>query len=224
MRQTDISSALWAMPDIRALYKHRIDLVADAKAHIPSIVAEITASYDFPFTYSESTETVVVGTRDYTLEGEDGDCRDIILIKYGDGSDNDVVLDKKSISHQDRREGVTDDDTTDDITIEGYAIIGEEDHHPKIRLSGKPSETGKVLTYRYRKSDIKLTDISDVFRFVVIYGVAASILPSIWGVYDRALNKMISRYTVGGDSYDTVRLDPVIEAGNLRRAGSYGEG
>ena len=95
MTTNDLVNIIEAMPDIRI-----IDMVAANKRKaiqqlVPVALDEVVVSYDWDFATDVADKDTVADQAEYTLEGNDDDCRDIINVRYGTTSDGFVLLDKK---------------------------------------------------------------------------------------------------------------------------------
>ena len=184
------------------------------------IVDRIAVYYDWDFAVDEATESSVVGTHTYTLEGNDDNCRDIINVRYGPGRGK--VIRQMNVLQTDRREGESESGASDSGTVYGYTLWGRsDDGKPVIKLFDTPVESD-TMTYRYRMADITLGMIPDSFGYIVRDFLRAEFDPGFEDNAERALREMADRYKVGGDEYDMARKDPVIEAGNVRRGGLQG--
>lgn len=180
---------------------------------LPVVVDRIIVSHDWDFACDVGTTTTVVGTSEYTLDGNAGDCRDIINIRIGTG--RGLVIERLNTLKTDRREGS--EETTNPGTVSGYTVYGRStDGFPKIQLFDTPQEA-QTLTYRYRKNGLTVENIPDEFGFVVRDMVLGQFKPEYIPLGDRGLREMVDRYSLGGDEIDVVRQDPIIEAGNVRR-------
>jgi len=189
---------------------------------LPDIVSQIVTSHDWDFTMVESSTTTVSGTSVYTLRGDNDDARDILNVRYGAG--RGYVLERLNTLQTDRREGEDTDDgtTSDDGLVYGYTVYGRsDDGKPQIKLYDTPTEA-KTLTYRYRKGGLTVVDLPEEFGRTVMNFMIGQFKAEYLMLAERSLKEIIARYTVGGDEYETVRKDPVIEAGNLRRHGLQG--
>jgi len=185
---------------------------------IPIAVDKIVTAHDWDFVCDVATTTTVSGTSEYTLSGNNDDCRDIINLRIGAGRGR--VLERLNTLQTDRRESEDEDvgDETDTSDVYGYTQYGRSaDGKPMVQLFDTPSEA-KTLKYRYRMSGITIDHLPDEFGYVVRDMVIAQFKTEYLGIAKVGLNEMIARYNVGGDHYETVRIDPVIEAGNNRRS------
>lgn len=188
---------------------------------IGPIVDEIVTSHDWDFACDVVTDdTTVINQSEYTFTGNNNDCRDIINIRYGSG--RGVVLDELNTLKTDRREGEDVANSTDVGSVYGYTPFGRSaDGFPKVQLFDTPIEA-KTLKYRYRKSGLNIGNIPDYFGFVVRDFMRAEFDPGYQAKAENRLAAMVARYKVGGDTPDVARLDPQIEAGNVRRKANQG--
>lgn len=184
---------------------------------LPDIVSQIVTAHDWDFVLGEGSTTTVAGTSEYTLRGAAGDCRDIINVRYGSG--RGIVLDKLNLLETDRREGEDSSVSTssDSGVMYGYVVKGRsDDGYPIIKIYDTPTEA-KTLQYRYRKSGLTLVNLPEEFGRTVMNFMIGQFKAEYLVLAERSLKEIIARYTVGGDEYETVRKDPQIEAGNVRR-------
>lgn len=187
---------------------------------LPPIIDRIIMSFDWDFAVDVATTTTVSGTSEYELEGNSGDCRDIISVRYGDG--RGTPIEEKVVADMDRREAETVSGAADAGGVYAYTRFGRSDQgYPQIQLFDTPLEA-KTLTYRYRKNGLTIESIPDEFGFVVRDFLRAEYRPEYESLAETRLNDMIARYEVGGDSPKTVRMHPTIEAGNIRRESNQG--
>ncbi len=179
-------------------------------------VQRITRAYDWDFVCAEATDAFVASTSEYSLSGDNDDCMDIINIRWGTSSSLEV-LEKLNVLENDRRKG-----SETATGIYGWTAFGRsDDGFPLVQIHNTPTEAN-VFKYRYRKSGLTLSDIPADFDNVVIDDVLAQFDISLRPDANVSLKGMMDRYMVGGDEYETVRRDPVIEAGNIRRKGLQG--
>ena len=177
-------------------------------------VNKLMSAYDWPFAYAEATDATVVDQAAYTLSGDNDDCRDIINIRVGDDED---VLDKLNVLENDRRKP-----SKDGTGVYGWTEYGEsDDGFPVIYFHNTPTSV-ETFKYRYRKKDLSLADWPDRYDYVMTDEVIGRLDPTMIVVAENSLSQMLSNYKIGGDEYQTIRRDPVIEAGNVRRAGLQG--
>lgn len=187
---------------------------------LPPIVDEIIVSHDWDFAYDVATETSIALQSEYTLRGNNDDCADLWVVKYGEGFG--VPLEEMGVTTMDRRKAESISGLTDDGSVYAYTRFGRsDDDFPKIQLFNTPGDA-TTITYRYRKSGLGLSDIPNRFGFVVRDFMRAEYEAGYKVIAVRSLNEMIKRNTVGGDSPMIVRKDPIIEAGNVRRGGFQG--
>jgi len=189
---------------------------------LPDIVSQIVTAHDWDFTLDEASTATVADTSVYILRGNSGDCRDIINIRYGSG--RGIVIDKLNMLETDRREGedTSSGTSADSGGVYGWVPIGRsDDGYPRIKIYDTPGEA-KTLTYRYRRSGLTVVDLPDEFGPTVLNFMIGQFKAEYLVLAERSLKEIIARYTVGGDEYETVRKDPVIEAGNIRRYNQQG--
>jgi hypothetical protein len=196
----------------------RADVETMVNTFVPVVVGMIAVEHDWPFTHKTGTKSTTANVSEYTLEGDNNDCGDIMGIRYGTG--NGIVLNELNVLDTDRK--LSSNDTAVDSTVYGFVKFGRSDEgFPNIKLYGTP-ETVETLTYRYRRNNISLVDIPNNFAFVVRDGLLAQFDVALTPIFKGSLAKMASEYEIGGDGYSKMRLDPVISGGNIRRGGLQG--
>lgn len=180
---------------------------------LDSAVKEIVLAYDWNFAYDEATTTSVADQADYTFEGNNSDCRDIINIRWGD---SETVLDELNFLQDDRRtEG------TEGSNVYGYILFKREDNFPVVTIRGTP-DSAETIKYRYRRKDITLAELPDSFDIAVVDQILKRWDRGWELAAETSLNKLIARYKIGGDRHETIRMNPAIEDGNFRRKGLQG--
>ena len=107
MQTSDVIKDVWAREIIRQLYKTEDgksydDFYKDASQLVPSVVSFVSSQFDFGFNVNESEQTITIDQVDYTLKGANNDCRDVINIRYGSGTDNDSLLEEVTALKLDR--------------------------------------------------------------------------------------------------------------------------
>ena len=189
---------------------------------VSPITERVVIAYDWDFVFSSESLTTTADESEYVLRGTNNDCRDIINIRYGTGRGE--VIERLNYLEADRREGG--DESTgadpDSSDVYGYVLHGRsDDGFPKIKLYDTPVRSN-TLTYRYRKSGLSIADFPSEFDFVFRDFMIGQFEPSYFGLAERALDELKARYKIGGDEYETVRMHPTIEAGNIRRNDNMG--
>lgn len=180
---------------------------------LDSAVKEIALAHDWTFAYDLATTTSVADQADYTLEGNNSDCRDIVNIRWGD---NEAVLEELNFLQDDRRtEG------TEGSGVYGYILFKREDNFPVVTIRGTPDSV-ETFIYRYRKKDITLAELPNSFDIAVVDQIMKRWDRGWELAAETSLNKLIARYKIGGDRNETVRMHPTIETGNMRRKGLQG--
>jgi hypothetical protein len=175
---------------------------------IERVAQDIVESYDWDFKHANTTNATVVGQANYTLTGLNDDAYDIINIRF---DDTDTVLDQLNTLETDRRAG-----DKSQSGIYGWNQYERDDQgFPIVTFVNTPDEV-RSFTYRYRRR-FSSNQLDSRFDNVVREGVMAEFTPELSIIYKESLNTLIDAYKVGGDEYETVRMDPNIEAGNIRR-------
>jgi len=204
------------MPDgstmTSGLDRQTVDRIVNS--FVGPVVAQFVMAHDWDFACDEDSDTTVADTADYTLRGNNMDCRDIINVRYDSDLD---VLDRLNVLSNDRRKPAK----------SGSGVYGwtwfkmSTDGFPVITIHNTPTEA-KTFKYRYRKKDITIGDIPDYFDYVVNALMKARFQDDYYSLSERFLKEAIHKYRGGGDDYETVRLNPTIEAGNIRRCQNQG--
>lgn len=195
----------------------RQDFDVIARSLLDPIVERMANAYDWDFVFDEATESTEVDENEYTLSGNNDDCKNIVNVRFGSGRGK--VLEKLNTLITDRREGYDSDITTsfDTGTVYGYTLQGRSDEgFPKIQIFDTPGEV-KTLTYRYRRNGLSISEFPADFGYVVLDYMKAQFDPAFLMVAKSSMNELIARYKPGGDEIEHVRRDPVEEAGNIRR-------
>jgi hypothetical protein len=198
----------------------RKEVNKSVSALLDPLIDDIITAHDWDFSCDVATETSVANQSEYTLRGNNDDCADLWVVKYGPG--RGVPLEESGVAQMDRREAESVADASDNDGVYTYTRFGRsDDGFPKIQLFDTPG-VGNTITYRYRKMDLGLGDIPDRFSYVVRDFLRAEYDAGYLPIAEGRLNKMIAKHTIGGDSPRTVRMHPTIETGNIRRSGNQG--
>lgn len=227
-----IKESIWIFLVSKKLsYKTFIDPVSKQKANnggmkrqdsdkmvdsISAVIAnDIGLSHNWGFAVDTASTTSVSGTSEYTLKGNNNDCRSIINLRWGENEG--VVLREYDQLEFDRKLSAdNEDENTGDqfaYTIFKYDSSG----FPKIKIYNTPTEA-KAITYRYYKKGMNIEDLPEHFLGVIVSGVKSQIDERLLPLYQEQLNKMIDEYSPGGEYYASFRKDPRIVSGNQRRA------
>jgi hypothetical protein len=180
---------------------------------IDKIGSEIVDAHDWDFKFDQATENTIANTAEYALKGNDNDAYDVVNIQYGD---NDPVLEKLNVLETDRRAG-----DKDESGVYGWTQYGRsDDGFPQIQFVNTPTEVVQ-FHYRYRKL-VAASALDSRFDALLQTGVLSELLPEYRPLFERGLAKVIDAYAPGGDEYETVRMSPTVEQGNIRRKGLQG--
>lgn len=217
VNKDSIVDTVLMLPQIRAIGEVSVDDKRKAaEALFNSVKNDILITYDWPFAIYEATESTVADQASYLLKGAESDCRDIINVRYGD---DDILLDK--------RRRVDMDEYLDGRTISSVLFWMDDgylDDYPKIKLVGTPSTAGETIRYRYRPKDVPLTRFPEQFEKAFILGIATGIVPSYNGLFNKALDRLIDNFDVGGGEDDQVKQDYLVVHRNNRRSTKFGWG
>lgn len=218
MTSAAITDIIAALPEAR-----KIGDAAYWSQIVPKILVavmdEVVTSYDFDFTMREYSDLVTVANQsDYTVEGENGDCRDVVSVRLGS--------DKKPLA----RMRTLDVDVLSYLSALGGVTYWDPytrtDYYPVIRLVPTPtaSEAGQELWIRYRKKEIEITDFPSEFGYVLAQGVLAWIDPNRRRSFEARLRKMVRRYKAGGRDVQLMPIDPQRAVANEEIVDVYGAG
>ena len=218
MTTNDLVNIVEAMPDIRIIKMVAANKRKAIQQLVPVALDEVVVSYDWDFATDVADESTVADQAEYTLKGNDTDCRDIINLRYGTTSDGFVLLDKMR--------PVDVDAFVSGRTVSGvgaWAPFGRASGgFPKVKILTAPSGSTNVLRYRYRRNDVTINEFPENFKFVLIAAVVKRLIPAFDAVYQRDLETMIDHYSMSGGEDLPASLDPVLIARNNERAGMYG--
>ena len=187
---------------------------AAAIAAIPSVINEVLTSYTWPFMIGTSSTTSVANQSQYVLEGANQDARDIINVKY----DSDLLQERNPVDMDEW----LDERTLSDI--EFWQTDGVVNGFPRIKIMATPDTAGDTIDYRYIKNNLDLEDVPDEFDFVLSRGIASYLHPSYYGVYEKAIKKMIDHFSVSGGGERVAQLDRHLIWLNNRRVNKMGWG
>jgi len=184
---------------------------------LPEVKKRVLYSYDWYFAIDEADSLSVADQAEYTLKGNNNDCRDIINIRFGSSATSLSLLDKRS--------GIDLDEWLTGRSQSGVAIwtpSGLSHEFPKIKLIGTPGYSDYIIRYRYRKSNVADSDIPIDFSYLMISGLVARLLPAYEPIFDKDLKTMIDHYSYGGGEDNPVKQDPLVVHRNNRRASKFG--
>lgn len=220
MTINDLVKIVEAMPDIRIIKMVAANKRKAIQQLVPVALDEVVVSYDWDFATDVADEDTVADQAEYTLRGNDTDCRDIINLRYGTTSDGFVLLDKKR--------PVDMDDFISNRTLTGvgwWIPFGRASGgFPKVKVFNAPSGSTNVLRYRYRKNNVSVNQFPENFKFVLIGAIVKRLIPAFDVVYQGDLKTMIDHYSMAGGEDMPAPLDPVQVARNNERSRMYGYG
>ena len=199
---------------------------AAIQAYAQAAVDRVAMRHDFNFAIGETTDATVASQSDYTLHGNQDDCREIINVRYGD---DDELLDKYEGVQYDVDLGLFNAPTTPQLWYEIQAVNG----FPTIRIVGTPT-TVETLKYRFRRKNIPIAEYPEEWGFVLadfVLAMIADIFKSkdgqtvtydFWGVAEKSMREMINGYRrEGGGSPKRIQIDHVARVANIRRNRLY---
>lgn len=184
---------------------------------VPVAVDELVIRYDWDFATDTADETIVADQSDYTLRGNNNDCRDIINIRYGTSTSLELLDKKRPVDADEFLSGRS-------VSGVGFWVPNgrSADGFPKISVHATPSTSGKILRYRYRRNDVTINRLPDNFLWVLLSGILKHLIPAYSAVYEHDLKVMIDRYEMPGGEDMPVQIDPVLVDRNNERAKLYG--
>lgn len=213
MTNTNIITAVLTNPLVAGIKTIDAGQKRDAVAALFSVaLAEVTTAYDWDFAVDEGTTSTVADQADYTLEGNNSDCRDIINVKIG----TDLLTKMRKVAWDEyiyhrSHTGVT-------IWIPAERVDG----FPTITIIAAPSSADDTITYRYRKTAVGLSSMPDDFAGLIISALTKRLIPDYEQVYRIDLRNTIKRYSFGGGESDRIKQDPRTVVRNNRRANLMG--
>ena len=214
MTEQNIVSVVLMLPVVQGI-EIPVDQKRDAlRALMPGALDEVVMAYDWRFAIDKATESSVADQADYTLEGNNGDCRDIINVKY----DGDLLTKMRQVAWD---EYITDRTHTG---VNTWIPTAPVNGFPTITIKATPSTADEDITYRYRRKNVPIQDFPDEFGFVLVSALTKRIVPEYTAVYDNDLEEMINRYAYGGGESDQIKQDPKVVAKNNRRSRLMGFG
>lgn len=214
MNERQFKDVILALPAIRGLGLPTSDKKKAVENLFPIALNEITMSYDWDFTLDEASTVTVANQADYTLKGNDNDCRDIINVKY-----SGELITKMSPVEYDKFM-VDRTHTAHDIWMPN----GRDGGFPSITIASTPTAAGTAITYRYRLKNITLADFPNEFDYVIISTIVKHLIPEYTAQFAYDLRTMIDRHETGGGESNQVEQDWKITRGNNRRASLFGYG
>ena len=212
MTNDDVVKIISAMPEARQIGDVSYWRVV-VPTLLPTVLAEVTVSYDFDFIMNKySTVVSVAGQADYEIRGANRELRDIVSIRYG--ADKRVLTKLRPLD-------------ADDL-LSGGAMLGgtnawyqfklTNDGYPIITLFDAPGSAGDAIHVRYRMKDVPVERFPSSFSWVIAHGVLSYINTDHRLMFERALKKMIKRYKTGGKDINLTQIDPHLVLGHTRRA------
>lgn len=211
-----IAKLVGDLSDIQALPAYVQDAAGREKAlerHTIDVVDQIASIHDWAFVLAVDDDTTD-GSSEYTLEGANKDCREIINIRFG--QTDFELLDKKSAVDMDEWLTGRNPSGTHWWFISGRGSGG----FPKITLVDTPA-ADYTIRYRYRRK-VKISDFPDELSELFVLKVAARLLPAYQELFLQELARVISRHEVGGGEDDPARKNYWIMLQNNRRAAKFG--
>lgn len=185
-------------------------------ALVPVVVDDILMHYDWDFAYDETTQLTSADTGEYTLPGNNDDCRHIWSIRWWDqdaDDDNFTLLKKRSRTWMDdyrSRNSIT--------TVQYWVPNGRTDKAVKVIIFDSPEDANETLKYRYLRADIGISGLPDEFLGLLVVGVKAKLLPRFIGEYNAVLSSYVGRFETVGPDPDPAPIDETWRTNNRNRA------
>lgn len=185
---------------------------------IPTVIDEVLTSHLWDFVMDEATHSggTIADEANYTFEGNNSDCRDVITVKYDDAEN--VLEERDTI---DMEEWLT-DRTHNRVNF--WIMDGRVNKFPRIKIIATPSTAGIQIKYRYAKNNVTLSDFPDEFESVLIAGLAAWMVPQYIPRFEKQIDKMIDNFSVSGGGDRPAKVDRYMVMLNNRRSRKYGWG
>jgi hypothetical protein len=176
---------------------------------IPIAVAEASGRHSFDFTTDVCDDVTVANQSQYRFTGNNGDCQNVINIRYDTSS---TLLEKKNPVVIDQI--LSGNDET--LAVQVWVPRGRVNGFPNIELYGTPTTAGLRLRYRYQRNNITVEDWPEEWASVLTYAVLQYLVPSAAREYEAKLTMMINSYEVGAD-IDMAQGDPLTVQRNIER-------
>ena len=214
MTESQIVDMVLVLPAVGSIELPVDQKRAALKAFVSLAINEVVTAYDWDFAIDEATEASVADQADYTLEGNDSDCRDIINIKY----DGELMEKMRQVAWDEYIAGRT------HSGVNTWILTAPVNGYPTITIKTTPSTSDEDITYRYRRMSVPIQDIPDTFKPVLVSALAKRVAPEYTTIYEDDLEEMINRYAYGGGESDRIKQDPRVVRKNNRRCRLMGFG
>ena len=188
-------------------------------AALDFVLDELLTAHDWDFATKEYESVVSVADQhDYSIRGDDNDCRDVVAIWYDDA-------DKKLIKYW--------QDDMDDILAASQnpgGVFGwtqaetDDDGYPVVSLYNAPAASGTKIRARYLKTEVILKDFPAGFLYVIALGILSWVFPGRRRSFERAMKKIVRKYRRGGKDLHQTPINPRAVRANNEIAGLNGSG
>lgn len=203
MTSDSVVKRIMDLPEMKALVvQYEADKLRSAvKNAIGPAETYITSCYSWPFVMDtqDFSGGTTSGTADYELPGSDKNVHTVVSVIYGDNLD---LLKHRTLDHM--------DDLTSRYTVSGvgyWAVAAQEAGLVTIRLYATPASDSKTIRYRYKRSDVKLSEWPDEFQELLKAAVARDFVPRYEGVFNRELARLAGIYSPIPSDADPAPLD-----------------
>lgn len=221
MEQANLVNRVLALPEIKKLIfsveqggmgLNLQTLKEDIEKASESAIQKVAGDYSWDFVIRDSSISSEVNVSEYALPGAANDAMSIYSVKY-----NDTPLQWKTRYQMDiiLAEG--------DITAIEYFMLQEpENGHPKIQIFGTPSLGTDTIYYSYWRNNVQIGEFPSTCDRCLVYALASEFIPVYYDLYKAELRDAIAGYSRYGMGRGTMEQDPVVRAGNIRRAAMHG--
>ena len=159
-----IVDILDSLPEIAGITRDRTYWEQVVPGLVEPVLADIVSRHDFDFTMAEYNDvTTIADQSEYTIDGGSNkyDCRDIVNVRYGDDG---LLLNQYRTIDMDE---IVSADQAPSSVFGWYNFKRSIDGFPIIVLVATPTTSGDVLTIRYRRKLISITEYPVEYGYVL---------------------------------------------------------
>ena len=191
-------------------------------------IDRIAMRKDFNFAVGTASTVTVASQSDYTLKGNQDDCREVINIVYGSDA---VLLDKVEGVQWDVDIELFESPSTPSVWYE----LQLDNGFPQVKIIATPSVADETLAYRYRRKNIPIEEFPDEWAFVLVDVIMMTladvfkdkderlVMYDFEGKAERSIRDMVNNYRKeGGGTPKRIQIDTVARLANIRRNQKYG--
>lgn len=184
------------------------------ETNINLCVERLLTFYEWPFAVSSFTMQTTANVATYEAEGDNQDCRSIINIRYGD---TELLLTKYRQVDIDLELSNAENDLEVSAWIDETVTGG----FPRFRLIGTPTSV-EDLKIRYWLTNTTISQVPDNFENVMKWMLAAELDPSLRGIADEEIKRMIAMVQPPGGSPQVIQQSARTRANNNKYASLQG--